>query len=995
MRQPPTRITFIVDGRGPPRIRHLTVGLASSRQCCSAEEAEPLQLRGHPLGRRRARPGQAIGTGASLEAGLKCFAVRKPSAPEPWLRGKPLVGRDQELRSLDDLLEALRLGESRALVIHGEPGLGKTALMDALAERATDCRVIRIAGFEAEMEVPFAGLHQLCAPLLDRLELLPAPQRLALEVTFGIRTAPAPERLLVGLAVLSLLAEVAVERPLLCLVDDAQWLDQPSAQITAFVARRLGAEAVGMVTCTRRPSSELVGLQELALEGLDEKDARALLSSVLPMLVDERVCQQFVAETGGNPLALLELPRSLTAAELALGFSPPVDATLSTSIENSFCQRVRQLPAETQRLLLIAAADPLGDPLLIWGAAERLSIDAVAARPAVEEKLISFGARVHFRHPLVRSAIYRSASADDQKAVHGALAEATDPALDPERRVWHRARAASGPDEEIAAELERHAGEAQARGGLAAAAAMLEQAAALSPDPERRAVRSLAAGQAKIQAGALNSAAELLAVAEAGPLGELDRARVDLVRAQLAFATDRGNSAPPLLLQAAQRFEAVDVDLARATYLDALMAASLAGDLAAPNADVPAVARAAACAPRPRRASMPSDLLLDGLAATFTNGYGAGLPLVRAAVAADTDGMPADRELRWLAVAYRAAMHSWDDAGALAHCSRFVQLAREMGAVTELALGINDLALLLMLCGESAASAVAVEEAYAIAEALNDNFVPYGAMGVAALRGNEEEASALIDAHRTSAAKRGEGAGIAGSRWAEAVLNNGLGRYEKALTASQLAVDATNRRAFELFNWVLGELVEAAERAGLREVAAEMHVQLAETAEITGTGWVFGLLARAHAMTSEAESAEKFYRESIDCYEATRLRTEVARAHLLFGEWLRRQRRRDDARAELHLALDMMEEMGLNAFAERARRELGASGERARQRSVETGGELTAQESQVAHLALEGLSNPEIAGRLFISARTVQYHLSKVFAKLGITSRSQLDGVLN
>lgn len=921
--------------------------------------------------------------------------VRKPWSPESWRPDKPLIGRERELRVLDDLVSAIRQGESRCLVILGEPGVGKSTLIETLADQTADLRVIRIAGVEAEMEIPFAALHQLCAPLFDHLGLLTAPQRQALEITFGLSDGPAPEPLLVGLAVLSLLAEVAAEKPLLCVVDDAQWLDQASAHVGSFVARRLRAESVGIVICMRRRSQELTGLPELLVEGLPENDARKLLASELMAPVDERVLGNFIAETRGNPLALLELPRGLSADELALGFSWPEDRTLSGSIEESFRHRVLKLPPDTQHLLLIASAEPLGDPLLLWRAAEQRGIDADAAQPAVEDDLISFGARVRFRHPLVRSTVYRSASADQRRAAHAALAEVTDEAIDPERRIWHRARAAAGPDEEIAGELEQLADRARSRGGLAAAATFLEQATALSVDPGRRASRALAAGRAKIQAGSLDSAAQLLTLAEAGPLSEIDLARVDLARAQLAFAADRGNRAPPLLLKAAHRLEKIDVDLARSTFLDAIMAASLAGDLAAPDADVAAVARAAAEAPAPARTPMPSDLLLDGLATTFTLGYEAGLPQVRAAVASDTVGMPIDQELRWLSVAYRAAMHNWDHGRALAHCARFVQLARETGALTELTLGVNDYAILLMVGGESNAAATAVDESYATSAALGGNYVPYGAMAVAAWRGDEGVASTLIRAHRESAAKRGEGAGIAGSRWAEAVLNNGLGRYRRALDAAQLAVDATNRRAFELYNWVLGELVEATARAGLRDALPGLLKQLSETAAVAQTGWSLGLLARARALDSSDDSAEGFYRDSIEAYGSTGLRSEVARAHLLFGEWLRRQRRRSDARTELHLALEMFDDMGMAGFAERARVELRATGETARKRSVETSDQLTAQEAQVAKLAREGLSNPEIAARLFISARTVQYHLSKVFAKLGITSRNQLDQVLN
>ncbi len=895
---------------------------------------------------------------------------------------------------LDGLLSGLRRGESRALVIHGEPGVGKTALLDYLSEKASDCRLVGVSGVEAETELPFAALHQLCGPMLDRLGLLPAPQREALEVTFGISTGPVPERLLLGLAVLSLMSETVAERPLVCRVDDAQWLDRASAQIVAFVARRLGAESVGIVIGTRNPGNELAGLPELAVTGLENDAARALLASVLTVPLDERVVDQFVAETRGNPLALLELRHGVTASDSAGGFGLPVADALSGRIQESFRRRIAMLPAPAQRLLLLAAAEPLGDPILLWRAAELVGIDTAAGRPAVEDDLVSFGARVRFRHPLVRSAVYASASAQAKRDAHAALAAVTDPAIDPERRVWHRAEAAAGPDEDIADELERYADRAQSRGGLAAAAAFLERATALSPGPEKRAARALAAGQAKVQAGAYDSARDLLALAEAGPLGELDLCRVDLVRARLAFATNRGSDAPPLLLKAARRLEPIDIELARATYLDAMMAAFLAGALAGPDADIAAVARAAGSAPPPRQPPGPSDLLLDGLALNYNEGYAAGLPSVRAALGADTAGMPADQELRWLSLAYRAAMHLWDDTRALELSGRYVRLARQAGALSELALAINARAILLLLSGEPNAAASAVEEAYATADALRSTFVPYGAMAVAAWRGQEATASALIDAARNNAAARGEGGGIAGAEWSEAVLYNGIGRYDKALAAAGRAVESANPSVFGLSNWALVELIEASVRGGNSNNAENALRRLEEMAAASATDWIVGIVARSRALVSHDVSAEKHYRDSIDCLGATRMRAEAARAHLLFGEWLRRERRRTEARAELRVALGLLEANGMEAFAERARRELRATGETARRRRVEAGRQLTAQEAQVARLARDGLSNPEIAARMYISARTVQYHLSKVFAKLDITARSQLDRAL-
>ena len=496
-----------------------------------------------------------------------------PPAPQP----AELIGRRAECGLLDRLAGSVRAGASRALVLHGEPGVGKTALLDYLAGRAPGCRVARAGGAQSEMELAFAGLHQLCAPMLTHLDELPAPQRDALRIAFGISAGAPPDRFLVGLAVLSLLSEVASERPLICLIDDEQWLDHASAQVLAFVARRLDAESVGLVFAARVPSGDLAGLPELVLGGLRDADARALLDSVLPGLLDTRVRDQLVAETQGNPLALLELPRGLSPAQLAGGFGMPGTVPLAGSIEESFRRRVGALPDQARQLLLLAAADPTGDPALVWRAAERLGIGTEAAGPAAEADLAEFGTRVRFRHPLVRSAVYQSAPARDRQQVHRALADVTDTQLDPDRRAWHRAQAAPGPDEDVAAELERSASRAQARGGLGAAAAFLRQAAMLTLDPARRAGWALAAARLKIQAGAFDMARDLLAMAESGPLTDLQQAHADLVRAQLAYVTSRGSDAPQLLLQAARRLKPIDVTLCRATYLDALSAGIFAG----------------------------------------------------------------------------------------------------------------------------------------------------------------------------------------------------------------------------------------------------------------------------------------------------------------------------------------------------------------------------------------------------------------------------------
>src|SRR3984893_9464284 len=548
----------------------------------------------------------------------------------PVLGGAQLTGRRSECERLDRLIEAVRAGESRALVVRGEPGVGKTALLDYVADHASGCLVARAAGVQSEMELAFAGVHQLCAPMLDHLERLPVPQRDALRTALGISPGTAPDRFLVALAVLGLLSDVAERRPLVCLGDDEQWLDQASAQVLAFVARRLQAESVGVVFGARKPSDDLAGLPELVLEGLREEDARAMLDSVLPGPLDVRVRDRILAETRGNPLAMLELPRGLTPAELGGGFFAAT-LRLSRSVEERFRRRLERLPTGTRRRVLVAAAEPVGEPLLVWRAAERLGIGAHAATPAAEAGLLEFGARVLFRHPLVRSVAYRSASVQDRQDVHHALAEVTDPELDPDRRAWHRAHAAPRPDEEVAVELERVAGRAQARGGLAAAAAFLERAATLTGDPARGAQRLLDAARAKRDAGAFDAALGLLVPVEAAPLDPVQAIELQRLRGQIAMMQRRSTDAAGLLLDAARRLEPLNADLARETYLEALAAAIWAAGLGSP-VDLLEVAKAARAAPPPPGSPRAVDVLLDGLVLRWTEGYAVAAPTLAAAV---------------------------------------------------------------------------------------------------------------------------------------------------------------------------------------------------------------------------------------------------------------------------------------------------------------------------------------------------------------------------
>ncbi len=907
-----------------------------------------------------------------------------------------LINRDAERAVLNQFVAGVRAGEGQALVVRGEPGVGKTALLDYLAGQAQGCRVVRAAGMQSEMELAFGGLHQLLAPMLDRLEQLPVPQLEALRTVFGISAGPTPDRFLVALAVLSLLSEVAGDRPLVCVIDDQQWLDAASAQALGFAARRLAADPVGLVFAARVPGEELAGLPELAVEGLAEGDARALLDSALAGPLDARVRDQIVAEAEGNPLALLELPRGMTPAELAGGFGVPGARSLTGRIEDSFRRRLDALPAQTRRLLLLAAADAYGDLSLVWRAAGRLGLPVQATVPAAEAGLAEFGARVRFRHPLVRSVAYRSAPAQDRQDAHRVLAEETDPAADPDRRAWHRAQAADGPDEEVAAELERSAGRAQARGGLAAAAAFLERSVLLTVDPARRGERTVAAAQANAQAGAFDKALGLLVMAEAEPLDELQGARVDLLRGQVAFASGLGNDAPPLLLKAAARLEPLDLDLARETYLSAWGAAMFAGNLADAG-DLVEVSRSARAVPAPAHPPRSIDLLLDGLAQAVTDGRAAAAPVLRQAAAAFTSAdTPVEERLRWAWLASAAADYLWDVDSWLAISAGAIQLARDVGALDQLPIGLQSQAIIVAWCGDFPAAAALITENRLVSEATGTRMAPFADMSLAALRGRESEAAPLIEATAAAATAGGQGIAVSWTRWVTAILGNGLGRYADAAAAGRQA----SQDMPEIFvsTFALPELVEAAARTGNIRLAADAVDDLAETTQPSGTDWGLGIEARCRALVREGQVAEDLYREAIVRLGRTRLRPELARAHLLYGEWLRRENRRTDAREQLRTAHDLLSAIGMEAFAERARRELLATGETARKRTaqaaVEASQELTAQEAQVARLASDGLSNPEIGARLFISSHTVQYHLSKVFTKLGISSRAQLYRVL-
>jgi DNA-binding CsgD family transcriptional regulator len=909
-------------------------------------------------------------------------------------RASALLGRRSECDALDRLLDAARRGESRALVLHGEPGVGKTALLRYVGQRASGCRVVRAGGVQSEMEIAFAGLHQLCAPLLGQLDALPGPQRDALRTTFGLSAGDPPDRFLVGLAVLGLLSHVAEERPLVCVVDDAQWLDEASEQALTFVARRLLAEPIALVFARRDLGSDRapMGLPELAIGGLRPVDARALLASAVSGPLDERVRDRIVAETRGNPLALLQLPRGMTPAELAGGFGLPDAHALQGRIEQSFERRVQALPADSQRLLLLAAAEPVGDPVLVWRGAKRLEIPVEAAHPASAAELLELDHRVRFPHPLVRSAVYRAASVGERQAVHRALAEVTDGALDPDRRAWHRARAAVGPDEAVAEELERSAGRAQARGGAAAEAAFLAQAAELTPDPARRAERQVAAADAKCRAGAFEPALALLHAAKTGRIERLMHVRIDLLRAQIAFAVERGRDAPEFLLRAAKQLESLDAPMARETYLEALFAALFADRLAA-AAGPPEVAARARAGPPAAEPPTVADQLLDGLAALVIDGYAAAAPELKQALGTFR-GLPTDAWLRWVPHAAHTALVLWDFERWQAIAEQQVRAARADGTLITLPISLSARIAVHVFAGELSAARVLLDEVETVAGVTGARVPSYGAVMIAAWQGDRDVAAELIETTTKEVLARGEGLGVTIGQWAGAVLHNGLGQHERAQAAAEQASEdpPRHRRAVQgISNWALIELVEAAARTGDAERAADALRRLSEQAQASGTDWALGIEARSRALLTDDEAD---YRDAIERLTRGGVGAFAARSHLIYGEWLRRARRRADARRELRTAHEQFVAMGFAAFADRAERELRAAGETSGPLTVKVTGTLTAQEAQVARMARDGLSNADIGARLFISPRTVQYHLQKVFAKLEISSRNQLAAVL-
>jgi DNA-binding CsgD family transcriptional regulator len=886
-------------------------------------------------------------------------------------------------------------------VLRGEAGVGKSALLEYVVAQASGTAVTRARGIEADMELAYAGVHQLCAPFVPDIEALPAPQRDALRVAFGISAGEPPDRFLVGLAVLSLLTRASEARPVLAVIDDAQWLDKVSQQTLEFVARRLLAESVAMVFAVRDPEGEAVlsGLPTTRVRGLDAAAAGELLEAAVEGRLEARVRDRLVAEASGNPLALLEFSRGRSAAELAYGLDPsasdPASNSVSARVERDFARRLDALPDATRTLLLIAAAEPVGDPQLLVRAAEVMKVPLDAA-PAKAAGLIEFGETVRFRHPLARSAVYHAARPEERRAVHRALAEATDRVLDPDRRAWHAAQAADGLDEHAAAGLERAAERARQRGGMAAEAVLLERSAELTPDPWDRGRRALAAAEAHFSAAAPGRATELASLADACPLTSLDRARLARLRARVLFARSRSDEAAPLLLDAAAQFTQAGSPLARETYLEAISATVFAG-----RVHGPAGARAAAEAAResgaPSSGSEPADMLLEGVSSLLADGHEVGVPALRSALEPFAREELRSREatLRWLLlvpVALESFIHyGWDLPAWDTLASRAVRLARDIGA-----LGVLPPALIYaggvdIHHGDFTAAARMIDEADTLAIATGNAPHIYAALVLTAWKGDEDAAASIVREAQANAAQRGEVSLLGVTGYVQGVLYNGLARYDLALESARVGIE---HDGFNFTGLSLVEHVEAAVRCGELPQARSSLARLVDLTSAADSGWARGISARSQALLQESD-VDGLYLTAIEELAKDRVMVEVARTHLLYGEHLRRTRRRARAREELRTAHEMFDRMGARAFAERARRELLATGEHVRVRDMSPTSFLTPQEAQIASLAASGMTNPQIGAELFISTHTVEWHLRKVYTKLNIGSRRELPSALN
>ncbi|MFJ2742949.1 AAA family ATPase [Streptomyces sp. NPDC087440] len=910
---------------------------------------------------------------------------------------RPLLGRQRESDAVRRLLDAARSRRGGALVVRGEPGIGKTALIDQ-ALTAHGLTVLRAVGAAFESELTFAALHQLCRPVLRRQDRLPTPQRRALDAAFGRTPGSAPDRFHVGLAVLNLLSEAASEQPVLCVVDDAHWLDRASAQALVFVARRVRDEPVALLFAEREESDEgdesdegggsfhrsLEGLPELPLRGLGDDDARRLLDAQIRAPLDRAVRDRIIAEARGNPLALLELPQTV---DLAGGFALPTSLSVPGKVAASYRTRIAALPSGARDVLLLAAAEPTGNAALLHAAALQLGLPGDAVTRAEDSGLVTVGGWVRFRHPLVRSVVYQSATPDERRTVHRALAVATA-VTEPDRRAWHFSQAAHQPDEDAAAALEQVADRARARGGAAAAAAFLERAAYLTPDPARRAVRALDSAYAKRDIGAADCALSLLAMAQDGPLDDVRRADAATLHARISFDRSRDDASVSELLAAARLMAPLDTRAARETFLEAFGAAVFVGRFAATDRMRDIAVSARTTGPTPPR---PLDRLLDGLTTQVTHGYVAAVPELRRAVDAYRHGAGRDAyDVGQLWAACGPTMDLWDDAAWRALATRQLELVRGAGMLAELPVALSFRALAHVHAGEFADAAALVAEAHAIAAEAGTPDMLHVDVTVAAWRGDEKRTLELADVATRDARARGEGRLLSATEYARTVLLNGLGRYDAALTTCRTAAELDE---ISFHAWIPLEFIEAATHAGRPELAEPVLERLSERTAAAGSDWALGTELRSRALLTRGPATEKLYREAIECFARSEGAPHLARARLLYGEWLRREGRQTDARAELQSVYEQLTALGMAAYARRAARELAATGARARKRPGGAPGRLTPQEFQIARLVATGATSKEVGIQLFLSPRTIDAHLRNVFRKLGITSRRQLRGL--
>jgi len=905
------------------------------------------------------------------------FVARPPAT-------RRFVNRETELEAVEGLLAAARGGSSAVLVLRGGPGVGKTMLLEHAIGRASGLRVGRVGGVDSEFDLPYAALHQLLAPFLEEIEALPGPQRDSLASTLGLIEVERSDRFLTALGVLTLLSNAAQDTGLLCAVDDAEWLDEASAQVLSFLARRLVSEGIAMLFTfgAAHPTSvALAPFRELNFEGLSQVASRELLDRKVEGTLDSGVRDRLVIEAEGNPLALIELAQLLTAEQLA-GLAPlPKALPLGDRLEQGLMRNVRGLSSDARSILVLVATERSGDPGLLRRAADGLGLSQTAIDDA--ESVLRLGAQITFRHGFVRSAVYALASETTRRDAHLALAEAMDPDADEDRIAWHRAAASVDADETVAADLEASARKARDRGGQVAAAAVLELAAELTPDPSRRAARLLVAADADLAAGALSKADTLLSQLTPKLLDDEQRAEAQRLRGTLALARGDKGSSSTLLIEAARVLAPFDLRKARDTCLDALATAMFAGRLASDRGMREAV-ECARSMPEPTQTTA-ADVLLDAFATLVDEGSAAAAPVLRRGV-----GLAGESgDLRAIGPAFQAAFELWDDEALHTLAQRRVDLARGSGAFVALPNALNQLGAYEVLVGRFDAAEACFEEADEISAATGYAGIlgktGVGPLILAAWRGEDARTRALAEVCSRDGTARGFGTFVGFAQSALGVLELGLGRYHEAMIAVQ---DAGLDQI--LVTRTLPDLVEAAVRCGEEQLATQAAGELAESTTASGTDWALGVLARSQALLVAGREAEGLYREAIGRLQRSRARTQLARARLVYGEWLRRERRRRDAREELRAASQLFESMGALAFADRAQSELAATGERVHRRTPETLELLTPQERRIATLVSEGAPNAEVAAQLFISSRTVEYHLAKIFRKLRISSRSEL-----